>query len=106
LRRQCCRKKPDGTGVNIDDLDRKVDPGTDFAEFANRAWHARNPIPASMDRWGRRWQAGEAAKDKLKDILESLRAQNPKGSSAREFARVREAISVQTRPSTAAQPTF
>jgi putative endopeptidase len=68
-------------GVNLDDIDRKTDPCTDFAEFANGAWHARNPIPASMDRWSRRWQAGETAKDKLKDILESLPKESPKGST-------------------------
>ena len=68
-------------GINLDDIDRRVDPCMDFAEFANGAWHARNPIPASMDRWSRRWQAGETAKDKLKDILESLPKENPKGST-------------------------
>src|ERR1700693_5582308 len=68
-------------GINLDDIDRKVDPCTDFAEFANGAWDARNPIPASMDRWSRRWQAGETAKDKLKDILESLPKESPKGST-------------------------
>ena len=48
------------------------------SEFANGAWRANNPIPASMTRWSRRWAAGETAKDKLQDILEArLRTRTP-----------------------------
>ena len=47
-------------------MDRKADPCTDFFEFANGAWRAQNPIPASMPRWSRRWAAGESTKDRLK----------------------------------------
>ena len=69
-------------GIDPADLDRKVEPCTDFAQFANGAWHARNPIPASMTRWSKRWQAGETAKDRLKEILESIDpAQVAKGST-------------------------
>jgi putative endopeptidase len=68
-------------GIDVTDLDRKTDPCTDFAQFANGNWHARNPIPASMTRWSKRWQAGETAKDRLKDILEGLPKDNPKGST-------------------------
>ena len=59
-------------GIDVTDLDRKVEPCNDFAQFANGDWHARNPIPASMTRWSRRWQAGETAKDRLKEILEAI----------------------------------
>jgi putative endopeptidase len=68
-------------GIDPNDLDRKADPCTDFAEYANGAWHAKNPIPASMNRWSKRWQAGEAAKDNLKDILEAVPASSAKGST-------------------------
>jgi len=69
-------------GIHADDLDKKCDPCTDFAQYANGSWHAQNPIPAYMDRWSRRWQAGEEAKDHLKVILEevSSRPDWPKGS--------------------------
>ncbi len=60
--------------VDVNDLDRKAAPCDDFYEFANGTWRAKNPIPASMTRWSRRWQAGESAKDKLHDILESAAA--------------------------------
>src|SRR6185503_3175615 len=44
-------------GVQVGDIDTKADPCTDFFEFANGKWRAENPIPASMVRWSRRWQA-------------------------------------------------
>src|ERR1700688_656520 len=69
-------------GIQTGDLDKKCDPCTDFAQYANGSWHAQNPIPAYMDRWSRRWQAGEEAKDHLKVILEEVsnRTDWPKGS--------------------------
>jgi putative endopeptidase len=70
-------------GIDLTDLDRKAAPCDDFYEFANGTWRANNPIPASMTRWSRRWQAGETAKDKLHDILEAAAADKsaPKGST-------------------------
>jgi putative endopeptidase len=69
-------------GIQTVDLDKKCDPCTDFAQYANGSWHAQNPIPAYMDRWSRRWQAGEEAKDHLKVILEEVSSHTdwPKGS--------------------------
>ena len=58
-------------GVDLSDLDRKADPCNDFYEYSNGTWRANNPIPASMTRWSKRWAAGEAAKDRLKEILEA-----------------------------------
>ncbi|HEU0032758.1 MAG TPA: M13 family metallopeptidase [Kofleriaceae bacterium] len=66
--------KPQLAGVYTEDVDRSVDPCTDFYEFANGAWRKANPIPASMPRWSRRWQAGETSKERLKDILEPIAA--------------------------------
>jgi putative endopeptidase len=70
-------------GVDLNDIDRKIDPCTDFYEFANGTWRANNPIPAFMARWSKRWQAGETSKDKLRDILEGAEQSTkaPKGSS-------------------------
>ena len=52
-------------GIELSDMDRKADPCTDFFEFANGAWRAANPIPASLPRWSRRWAAGESTKEQL-----------------------------------------
>jgi endothelin-converting enzyme/putative endopeptidase len=57
-------------GIEAGDINRSVDACTDFFEYANGAWRAQNPIPASLSRWSRRWQASEANKDRLKTILE------------------------------------
>jgi putative endopeptidase len=61
-------------GVYTEDIDRTVDPCTDFFEFANGAWRKANPIPASQPKWSRRWQAGDTAKERLKEIAEPLAA--------------------------------
>ena len=70
-------------GIEVSDLDRKADPCDNFFDFANGTWRASNPIPASMTRWSRRWQAGENAKDRLHEILEAAAAEKnaPKGST-------------------------
>jgi putative endopeptidase len=68
-------------GVQVADIDRKADPCTDFFQFANGQWRAENPIPPSMSRWSRRWAAGEATKDQLREILEAAAlAKASKGS--------------------------
>ncbi len=59
-------------GVYANDLDRSVDPCTDFYEYGNGSWRKANPIPASMSRWSRRWKAGDDAKGRLRDILEQV----------------------------------
>ena len=59
-------------GIEVGDIDRAVDPCADFYGFANGAWRAKNPIPPSMTRWSRRWQAGESSKEKLRSLLEAV----------------------------------
>ena len=69
-------------GIEVNDLDRSVKPCDDFFEFANGGWRAAHPIPPSMVRWSRRWEAGETAKDRLKVILDEVSAKKdwPAGS--------------------------
>ena len=55
--------------VVLADMDRSADPCTDFYQFANGTWRAQHPIPASMDRWSRRWEAGEVNKQRVGEIL-------------------------------------
>src|SRR5258708_40110755 len=56
-------------GVQVGDIDTKGDPCTDFFQFANGKWRAGDPIPPSLVRWGRRWEAGEDAQEQLQGIL-------------------------------------
>jgi putative endopeptidase len=42
-------------GIDLGDLDRTAQPCDDFYQFANGTWRAKDPIPASMARWSRRW---------------------------------------------------
>ena len=60
------------TGIETSDLNKSVKPCDNFFDFSNGAWRAQNPIPASMDRWSRRWQTGERNKDQLRVILDEL----------------------------------
>lgn len=61
-------------GIDLTDLNRDVNPCTDFYEFANGAWRAHNPIPPSQIMWSKRWRAGEQTKDVLRAILEDAAA--------------------------------
>jgi endothelin-converting enzyme/putative endopeptidase len=69
-------------GVYLGDIDRAADPCTDFYAYANGAWRAANPIPASQVRWSRRWAAGDSAKEQLRVILDEVSARSdwPRGS--------------------------
>jgi endothelin-converting enzyme/putative endopeptidase len=71
-------------GIETGDLNRGMQPCNDFFEFANGTWRVQNPIPSSMDRWSRRWQAGEENKDRLRKILDEVSAVpgHPEGSPA------------------------
>jgi putative endopeptidase len=71
-------------GIETGDLDRTAKPCDDFYAFSNGTWRAQNPIPASMDRWSRRWKAGEDNKDQLRKILDEVSAmpEQPKGSTS------------------------
>src|ERR1044072_5136219 len=73
LRVACSARAADSKslpGVQVGDIDTKADACTDFFQYANGRRRAENPIPASMSRWSRRWEAGESNKDQLRGILE------------------------------------
>jgi putative endopeptidase len=75
-------------GVFVDDIDRNASACTNFFDYANGAWRAANPIPASMQRWSRRWEAGERNKEQLKTLVDEIsqRSDYPKGSIDQQIA--------------------
>jgi endothelin-converting enzyme/putative endopeptidase len=72
-------------GKAVPDVDRSVDPCTDFDAFANGPWRVANPIPAQQSRWGRRAAARETNRRDVQDLLEEIsrREDWPRGSIER-----------------------
>jgi putative endopeptidase len=54
-----------------EDMDRSVNPGEDFFQFANGGWLKRNPIPASEPMWG----IGSLVKEQLYVNLRTINEQ-------------------------------
>lgn len=69
-------------GVDPSDINRDADACTDFFDYANGAWRAQHPIPQYMDRWSKRWEAGELNKERVRDLLADMSAKrdSPAGS--------------------------
>lgn len=45
-------EKEENHGVDIANMDTKVDPKEDFYNFVNGGWEAKNSIPSDQDSWG------------------------------------------------------
>src|SRR4051812_9733718 len=58
-------------GIEIDALDRKIDPCTDFYQFACGGWIAKNPVPADRRSYGRFTEVLERNFTVLRRILET-----------------------------------
>ena len=67
-------------------LDKAVNPRTDFFKYANGAWLKKNPIPAAYSSWGIGNVVQEEIRDRLKKINEdALKANAPKGSTTQKI---------------------
>ncbi len=61
-------------GLNPANMDPSVSPGTDFFQYANGGWLAKNPVPPEYSRWGSFEELMEKNYTDLRGILESAEA--------------------------------
>ena len=82
LTAQAARGAAPPSGIEIDALDRKVDPCTDFYQFACGGWIAKNPIPADRQSYSSTTQLQERNLTILRGILETPAADASTGSGS------------------------
>jgi putative endopeptidase len=67
-------------------LDKTINPATDFFSYANGGWLKKNPIPAAYSSWGIGNVVQEEIRKRLKKINEdALKANAPKGSATQKI---------------------
>ena len=74
-------------GLDINNLDRSVNPANDFYDFAVGGWVKSHPIPDEYSRWGTFEILQEKNNEVLKKILEDAAANKnwPKGSAEQKI---------------------
>jgi endothelin-converting enzyme/putative endopeptidase len=78
--------RPAGSSVEIDALDRKADPCTDFYQFACGGWIAKNPLPADRRSFGRFAELQDRNFTILRRILEAPGAEGDRAKAADYYA--------------------
>ena len=73
-------------GIEIDALDRKIDPCTDFYQFACGGWVAKNPVPADRRSYGRFTELQERNFTVLRRILETPGGEGDRKKAADFYA--------------------
>jgi len=73
-------------GIEIDALDRKIDPCTDFYQFACGGWIAKHPVPADRRSYGRFAEVLDRNFTVLRRILEAPGAEGDRKKAADYYA--------------------
>src|SRR3954468_1244435 len=74
------------SAIEIDALDRKIDPCTDFYQFACGGWIAKNPVPADKRSYGRFAEVQDRNLTTLRRILETPGATGDQKKAADYYA--------------------
>ena len=84
------------SGIEIDALDRKIDPCTDFYQFACGGWIAKNPVPADRRSYGRFAELQERNFTLLRRILEAPGADGDRKKAADFYAACMDEAAIET----------
>jgi putative endopeptidase len=83
------KAKQEVPAINPADLNRAINPGDDFDNYANGGWKKLNPLPADRARYGIFDKLGEVAEKQLNELVEeTAKTKNAKGSVADKIATV------------------
>lgn len=73
------------SGVAVTDIDNAAKPTDDFFNYANGAWHKRNPIPGDRSSWGPTAQLAAEMRARMRLLIESAEG-NTDSPDARNIA--------------------
>jgi putative endopeptidase len=62
-------------GVDLEGMDRTVDPGDDFSGYVNGAWDRNTMIPADRSNWGAATILTDVAEQRVRNLIEEASAQ-------------------------------
>lgn len=60
------------SGINLENLDKSIKPGTDFYQFACGGWMKNNPLPAAYSRFGSFDRLAQDNNERINSILKEL----------------------------------
>lgn len=82
----CTTEKPMESKIDLANLNRTVNPGTDFFEFATGGWSKSHPLTDEYARYGQFDALAEKNREQLKElVMEQAAGNNSPGSNAQKI---------------------